>query len=151
MVPCTPRPRGAVDRGGDGVFSSLGWPEMAVLLVVAMFVFGPDRLPGAAADAGRALRRARQLARSLRDDLAEDMPELRTVDVRSLHPRTFLVRHVLDDEPHVRPRTTRPAARPHDVRDDGPRRPPTGTAKRTPQRTPTHVDPGGDNGELGND
>jgi Sec-independent protein translocase protein TatA len=32
---------------------------MAVLLVLALFVFGPERLPGMAADAGRTLRRAR--------------------------------------------------------------------------------------------
>lgn len=85
--------------GGRRMFSSLGWPEIAVLLVVSMFVFGPERLPGLAADAGRALRRARAFARGVRDDLAADVPELATMNLRSLQPRTLLVRHVLGDEP----------------------------------------------------
>ena len=67
------------------MFNSLGWPELAVLLVVGLFVLGPDRLPGVAAQAGRALRTFRTYARGIRDDLAEDLgPEIREVNLRTL-------------------------------------------------------------------
>jgi sec-independent protein translocase protein TatB len=35
------------------VFNGLGWPETATLLTLALFVFGPERLPAVARDAGR--------------------------------------------------------------------------------------------------
>ena len=81
------------------MFNSLGWPEIAVLLVVGLFVFGPDRLPGMAAQAGRTLRSFRSYARGIRDDLADDLgPELREVNLRTLqNPRTLLVKHVLGE------------------------------------------------------
>lgn len=52
------------------MLDSLGWGEMSVLLVLALFVFGPDRLPSLAADAGRALRslQPRRLAERLLDE-----------------------------------------------------------------------------------
>lgn len=82
------------------MFDSLGWPELVVLLLLGLFVFGPERLPGMAAEAGRALRRFRTYARGVRDDLADDLgPEFRQVNLRSLQdPRRLLVKHVLSDD-----------------------------------------------------
>lgn len=83
------------------MFSSLGWAEIGVLLVVALFVFGPDRLPGIAADAGRGLRSLRRTVKGMTDELKTELgPEFEDVDLRSLHPRTFVQKHLLsDDEP----------------------------------------------------
>jgi sec-independent protein translocase protein TatB len=76
----------------------LGWAEVAVLLVLALFVFGPERLPGMAADAGRALRRVRGYLKGMNDDLTAELgPEFRDVDLRSLNPRTFVAKHLLED------------------------------------------------------
>jgi sec-independent protein translocase protein TatB len=85
------------------VFNSLGWPEISVLVVLGLFVFGPERLPGMAADAGRALRRVRQYAKGLTDDLKAELgPEVGDLDLASLNPRTFVRRHLLeDDDDHV--------------------------------------------------
>ena len=95
------------------MFENLGWGEIAVLLVLALFVFGPERLPTLAAEAGRGLRRVRHYVKSMTDDLKSELgPELGDVDLASLNPRTFVAKHLLsdlDDEP-VRPVT--PAARP---------------------------------------
>ncbi len=41
------------------MFDQLGWGELTVILLLALFVFGPERLPGLAQDAGRALRQVR--------------------------------------------------------------------------------------------
>ena len=72
---------------------------MAVLLVLALFVFGPERLPGMAAEAGKGLRRLRLYVKGMTDDLKSELgPELGDVDLASLHPRTFVQKHLLDDD-----------------------------------------------------
>jgi sec-independent protein translocase protein TatB len=77
---------------------------MAVLLVLALFVFGPERLPGMAAEAGRGLRKARLYVKGMTEDLTSELgPEFRDMDLRSLNPKTFVAKHLLegldDDEP----------------------------------------------------
>jgi sec-independent protein translocase protein TatB len=56
-----------------------------------------------AADAGRAIRRVRGYLKGMTDDLTAELgPEFRDVDLRSLNPRTFVAKHLLedlDDEP----------------------------------------------------
>ena len=100
------------------MFDHLGWGEIAVLLVLALFVFGPERLPSLAADAGRTLRKVRTYARSMTADLKTELgPELGDVDLASLNPRTFVAKHLLgddddeDDVPGARP-PRRPASAP---------------------------------------
>lgn len=87
------------------MFGGLGWPEAAVLLVLALFVFGPERLPGLAADAGRALRRLRAYVKDMSSDLREELgPEIADLDLRSLHPREIVRRNLFeDDEPVPEP------------------------------------------------
>lgn len=79
----------------------LGWGEIGVLLVLVLFVVGPERLPGLAADAGRTLRSLRNQVKDLTDELKTELgPEFADVDLRSLHPRTFVQKHLFaDDEP----------------------------------------------------
>ena len=84
------------------MFSSLGWPEIVIIALVALFVFGPERLPTLAAEAGRGLRKVRTYVKGMTDDLKTELgPELGDVDLASLHPRTFVAKHLLadDDEP----------------------------------------------------
>ena len=95
------------------MFDHLGWGEIAVLLVLALFVFGPERLPGLAADAGRSLRTLRIYLKGMTADLKTELgPELGDVDLASLHPRTFVQKHLLsdDEEPDGRTPGRRPQA-----------------------------------------
>ncbi len=75
------------------VFDHLGLGEAAALLVLALFVFGPDRLPSLAADLGRKLRRGRTLFDRLTNDLKQDLgPDLDDLgmELRQLQPRTIV-------------------------------------------------------------
>jgi sec-independent protein translocase protein TatB len=89
------------------VFFNLGPLEIAVLVVVALVVFGPDRLPTLARDAARMIRTLRELAQGARTQLRDELgPELGNLDLASLNPRTALRRALLDDDddpPRVAP------------------------------------------------
>ena len=83
----------------------IGFGEILVIVVLALLVFGPDRLPKVAADAARTLRQVRQMAASARKDLVdasglEDDGEMaQTVrDIRDLDPRRAM-KDVLTDDP----------------------------------------------------
>ena len=95
----------------------IGIGEIIILAVVGLLVFGPERLPRAAADAAKWLKQIREMASGARQDLADsagiDLSE--TVDtVKSLqefHPRR-LAASILKDEPEdVTPKAAeKPAA-----------------------------------------
>lgn len=80
------------------MFSSLGWGEILVLAVLALIIFGPERLPGFAKDAAKALKSLRQTAQGARSQLKSELgPEFENFDLDSLNPRTFVRKHLLED------------------------------------------------------
>ena len=70
------------------MFDNLGWAELAVLAIVAMLVFGPERLPKVAADAGRLIRELRRMASGVSADLKSEMG-IDIDEIRRLDPRRF--------------------------------------------------------------
>ncbi|WP_395693859.1 sec-independent translocase [Nocardioides sp.] len=94
----------------------VGLPELAVLVFIAVLVFGPDRLPDLAKQAGQMVRKGRQLARSARDELRAELgPDYADLELSDLDPREIVRRHIAealeeDDEEPVRP--TRRGLRP---------------------------------------
>lgn len=90
------------------MFNNIGWGEIAFLVVLALFVFGPERLPKAAADAGRMLRQIRAMAQNATADIKSELgPEMADLDLTSLTPRRFVEKHLFSDEDD---RGSRPAA-----------------------------------------
>lgn len=92
----------------------IGLPEFAVIAFVAVLVFGPDRLPDLARQAGAMIRKARQFANAARDELREELgPEYADLELRDLDPRTIVRKHIIeameeDDEVVPRRRGLRP-------------------------------------------
>lgn len=81
------------------MFGSLGWGEIAMLLVVALLVFGPDRLPSVARDAARMLKQLRSMAQGARTQLKSELgPEFADFDLDSLNPRSFVRKHLLEGD-----------------------------------------------------
>jgi sec-independent protein translocase protein TatB len=73
------------------VLGNLGWEEILLLAVIGLVVFGPERLPKAAADAARLIRQLRSMARGAAGELKAELgPELADFDLRGLHPRRFV-------------------------------------------------------------
>jgi sec-independent protein translocase protein TatB len=76
----------------------IGLFEFVALAVIALVVFGPDKLPKMAADAARLLRELKQMASGARRELSEALgPELSELkDLQNLDPRGFVKRNFLD-------------------------------------------------------
>ena len=74
----------------------LSLPKLLVLGVLALLVFGPQKLPQLAAQAGRVLRELRQVAEGAKADLRDGLgPEFSDFD--DLNPRRFVQKHLLAD------------------------------------------------------
>jgi sec-independent protein translocase protein TatB len=83
---------------GSLLVLDLNFTKLLVLGVIALVVFGPDRLPGLAAQAGRALRELRKMAEGAKSELQENLgPEFSQLDLTDLNPKTFVRKHLLDE------------------------------------------------------
>ena len=87
----------------------IGLPELLVIIVVAVIVFGPDRLPEFARQAGRLVRQVRQFTNSARDDIRSELgPEFADFELTDLDPRRAVRKYVQeawdesDDTPALR-------------------------------------------------
>ncbi len=87
----------------------IGLPELMVIFVVAVIVFGPDRLPDFARQAGRFIRQVRQFTQSARDDIRSELgPEFADFELTDLDPRRAVRKYVQeawdesDDTPALR-------------------------------------------------
>ena len=75
----------------------IGLPELMVILLVAVVVFGPERLPDLARQAGRFVRQVRNLAHSAQNQLREELgPEYADLELRDLDPRTIVRKHIIE-------------------------------------------------------
>jgi sec-independent protein translocase protein TatB len=90
---------------------------MLTLLVVALLIFGPDKLPAVAKDAAQMLRTVRNMAKDARSQIKTELgPEFSDFDLDSLNPRSFVQKNLFgddddDDEPGLNKRPQRPASR----------------------------------------
>jgi sec-independent protein translocase protein TatB len=72
-----------------------GW-EFVILLVVAMLVIGPDRMPEYAAKLARLVKQVRGLADTARVQLREQMgPDFDDVDWKQYDPRQYDPRRIV--------------------------------------------------------
>ena len=90
------------------MFDSIGWGEIVVLGLAALFIFGPDRLPSLAKDAATGLKKVREAITGVRgqlhETLGDDFDRVRDLDLRQYHPKTFIRQQLLaDDDAPARP------------------------------------------------
>jgi sec-independent protein translocase protein TatB len=83
----------------------LTFDKLIIIAVIAVFLIGPDRLPGYAAQLARLVRSLRAMADGAKDRMREEMgPEFDEVDWKKLDPRQYDPRRIirealLDDAP----------------------------------------------------
>jgi sec-independent protein translocase protein TatB len=73
------------------MFGNIGLPEILVIGLIALAIYGPHRLPAAASDAARAIKKLRRMADDAMTDVRSEMgPEFTDLDLRSMHPKRWL-------------------------------------------------------------
>jgi sec-independent protein translocase protein TatB len=77
----------------------LGAPEVIWLVVLAVLMFGPERIPAFARKAARVYKYLMNIASGAKDQLVGELgPEFADLSLSDLNPRTFLTKHLLDTE-----------------------------------------------------
>lgn len=85
------------------MFFDLSPLEIIVLLGLAVVLFGPDKLPQAAASAARFLRQVRAFGENARADLRNELgPEFDGLDLQDLNPKTFVRKNLLGEGTELR-------------------------------------------------
>ena len=87
---------------------------MLTIALVAVLVFGPDKLPDLARQAGKMARQIGSFAHSARDELRSELgPEYADLQLRDLDPRVIVRKHIMeamneDEAPDQNRRRQRP-------------------------------------------
>ncbi|GGU48072.1 sec-independent translocase [Streptomyces violascens] len=81
------------------MFTELGPMKLLTIAIVAMFVFGPEKLPEFIRNATGVLRRVRAFADSARQEVRSELgPEFKDFEFEDLHPKTFVRKHMLEGD-----------------------------------------------------
>ncbi len=93
----------------------LTFDKLIIILVIAVLLIGPDRLPHYAAQLGRLARGVRDMASGAKDRMREEMgPEFDEIEWSKLDPRQYdprrIIREALVDEPPEGPPLPRASA-----------------------------------------
>jgi sec-independent protein translocase protein TatB len=81
------------------VFNDVGPLELLTLVVIAVLVFGPDKLPKVIQDVTRTIRKIREFSESAKQDIRNELgPEFKDFEFEDLNPKTFIRKHLDNDE-----------------------------------------------------
>lgn len=79
--------RPVTDRG-CGMFGSIGMPELIIIFIIALIIFGPRKLPELGRSLGRSIAEFRRASNELRSTLEEEirLEEQRTAEAARTRP-----------------------------------------------------------------
>ncbi|MFF5423189.1 MULTISPECIES: sec-independent translocase [unclassified Streptomyces] len=84
------------------MFTDIGALELVTLVVLAVLVFGPDKLPKVIQDVSRFIRKVRDFSDSAKEDIRSELgPEFKNFEFEDLNPKTF-IRKQLDGNEDLR-------------------------------------------------
>ncbi|MEU6813383.1 sec-independent translocase [Streptomyces sp. NPDC046860] len=81
------------------MFNDIGPLELVTLIVLAVLVFGPDKLPKFIQDVTRTLRKIREFSDNAKQDIRSELgPEFKDFEFEDLNPKAFLRKQLDNDE-----------------------------------------------------
>ncbi|MEV3854443.1 sec-independent translocase [Streptomyces sp. NPDC050095] len=81
------------------MFNDIGPLEVVTLVVLAVLVFGPDKLPKLIQDVSRTIRKIREFSDSAKQDIRNELgPEFKDFEFEDLNPKTFIRKQLDSDE-----------------------------------------------------
>lgn len=76
----------------------MGVPEIGLILVLALLLFGPEKLPELAKQAAGFVRTVRKMADTAKNDLGREIgQDFSDLNLKDLDPREIVRRNFLDD------------------------------------------------------
>ncbi|MDI3416969.1 sec-independent translocase [Streptomyces luteolus] len=81
------------------MFNDIGALELVTLVVLAVLIFGPDKLPKVIQDVSGFIRKIRAFSDSAKKDIREELgPEFKDFEFEDLNPKTFIRKQLDGDE-----------------------------------------------------
>ncbi|PZT68638.1 Sec-independent protein translocase TatB [Streptomyces sp. SW4] len=81
------------------MFNDIGVLELVTLVVLAVLVFGPDKLPKVIQDVSRVIRKIRDFSESAKQDIRQELgPEFKDFEFEDLNPKTFIRKQLENDD-----------------------------------------------------
>ncbi|MFF2212415.1 sec-independent translocase [Streptomyces antibioticus] len=81
------------------MFNDIGPLELVTIVVLAVLVFGPDKLPKVIQDVMRTVRKIREFSESAKHDIRQELgPEFKDFEFEDLNPKTFIRKQLDNDE-----------------------------------------------------
>lgn len=81
------------------MFNDIGPLELVTIIVLAVLVFGPEKLPKMIQDFTRTVRKIRDFSESAKADIREELgPEFKDFEFEDLNPKTFIRKQLDNDE-----------------------------------------------------
>jgi sec-independent protein translocase protein TatA len=94
------------------MFGPIGMPELIVIMVIALIIFGPRKLPELGRSLGRSLNEFKRASNELKHTLDE---EIRVEEQRTSEQQRTAEQEKLDQQRLEQQRAAEAAARPYDV------------------------------------
>ena len=84
--------------GGTIFFVGLTFEKLLVIMLIAVFIVGPDRLPSYAGKLAQLVKSLKQMATGAKERMRDEMgPEFDEVDWKKLDPRQYDPRRIIRD------------------------------------------------------
>ncbi len=81
------------------MFFDIGPLKLVALLLLAVIIFGPDKLPKLIRDAAAMLRKVREFSDSAKEDIRKELgPQFKDFEFEDLNPRTFVRKNLLESD-----------------------------------------------------
>ncbi|MEU5684075.1 sec-independent translocase [Streptomyces venezuelae] len=81
------------------MFNDIGALEIVTLVVLAVLIFGPDKLPKLIQDISRTIRKIREFSDSAKADIRDELgPEFKDFEFEDLNPKKFIRKQLDNDE-----------------------------------------------------
>ncbi|MFF4246301.1 sec-independent translocase [Streptomyces sp. NPDC001822] len=79
------------------MFNDIGALELLTLVVLAVLVFGPEKLPKVIQDVTRTIRKIREFSDSAKEDIRSELgPQFKDFEFEDLNPKTFVRKQLMD-------------------------------------------------------
>ncbi len=81
------------------MFFDIGPLELVAIVLLAVIIFGPDKLPKLIQDVSRMIRKLREFSDSAKEDIRKELgPEFKDFEFEDLNPKTFVRKNLLDND-----------------------------------------------------